>query len=101
MIQPLPENIADAEVPLCCPLCLKGMTAQASWYWADSGMWGKMGSDDQQDHINVITGENDYESDTNSSIRRTRGFGASGNAASRARRKRSPHQGSCRLGQSH
>jgi len=36
-------------------LCQKGMAAQASWYWAESSMWRNLGSDDQQDHINVIT----------------------------------------------
>src|SRR5258705_6941603 len=82
-------------------LCRKGMAAQGKWYWADSSTWEKMGSDDQQDHVNAITsGENNHESDTSSSIRRTRGSGASGNAASRTRCERSPHQGSRRRGQS-
>src|SRR5204863_7275110 len=64
-------------------LCRKGIATQATWYWADSSRWGKMGSDDQQGHVNTITsGENNHESDTNSSIRRTRRSGASGNAAS-------------------
>src|SRR5439155_8074175 len=45
-------------------------------------------------------GENEYESDTNSPIRRTRGSDASGNAASRTGCERSSHQGSRRLGQS-
>src|SRR5882724_8018632 len=77
------------------------MAVQGTWYWADSCTWGKMGSDDQQAHVNAITsGENNHESHTNSSIRRTRGSGASGNAASRTRCKRSPHQGSRRFGQS-
>src|SRR6266446_825794 len=82
-------------------LCRKGIATQATWHWADSSKWGKMGSDDQQDHVNATTsGENNHESDTNSFIRRTRGSGASGNAASRTRCERSPHQGSRRLGQS-
>src|SRR6478736_2362171 len=77
------------------------MTAQLTWYWADSSTWGKMGSDDQQDHVNAITsGENNHESDTNSFIRRTRGSGASGNAASHTRCERSAHQGSRGVGQS-
>src|SRR5258706_12406855 len=101
MLHPRPKNIADAGVPSMTLLCRKGIATQATWYWADSSTWGKMGSDDQQDHVNAITsGENNHESDTNSSIRRTRGSGASGNAASRAGGDRSPHQGSRRLGQS-
>src|SRR5436190_5573742 len=27
-------------------LCRKGIAAQATWYWADSSTWGKMGADD-------------------------------------------------------
>ena len=50
--------------------------------------------------IEKRTNENDYESDTNSSIRRTRSPSASGNAASRTGCERSSHQGSRRLGQS-
>src|SRR6266850_5315441 len=50
--------------------------------------------------IEKRTNENDYESDTNSSIRRTRGFGASGNAASHTGRERSSYQSSRRFGQS-
>src|SRR4051812_27592586 len=75
------------------------MAAQATWYWADSITRGRMEADDQHDQINATTRENNHESDTNSSIRRTRSSGPSGNAASRTGCERSAYQGQGRLGQ--